>query len=187
MKFAFLSLCFSVFILFSSCTKEKTFPPPGNPPQEQPPIVMYSDWTEESTLSWSDTLVSADPYTRTVWSVPALTQSMIDNGAVLIYARTNSDANVRIFPAVIFDQNNDFEIYSSFPVTESFELLHSKSVGGVFETPTVNSNISFRYILIENAPPANGRIATGSAAGFNMDDLKLMSYEDVAIILGIPN
>lgn len=183
-KFSFLSLCFSAVILLASCTKEKALPPAGDPP----PTVIYSNWTEESTMSWSDTLVASDPYTRTAWTVPVLTQSMIDNGAVLVYARTNSDANVRIFPATIFDQNNsDFEKYQSFPVSASFELLHSKSVGGVFETPTVNSNISFRYILLENAPPANARIATGSAAGFNMDDLKAMSYQDLAIILGIPN
>ncbi len=187
-KITFLSLCLSVFISFSSCTKEKTNPPIVNPPQEQPPTVVYSEWMEESSLTWSDTLVNAEPNTRAVLNASGLTQSTIDNGAVLIYARTNSDASVRIFPAMILDANNsDYEMYQSFPIAESFELLHSKFVNGVFETPTVSNNISFRYIYLENVPPANGRINTGAATGLNMEDLKAMSYQDVVILLSIPN
>ncbi len=154
-KFTFLSLCFSMLILISSCTKDKAPPPVVDPPQEQPPIVFYSDWVEESSLSWSDTLVGSDPNLRTVWDAPGLTQSVIDNGAILVYARTNSDVNVRIFPAIIFDSNNsDFESYNNSPTVASFELWHNKSVGGVFEMPSVNSNIIFRCIFLENAPPA---------------------------------
>jgi len=187
-KFSFLSLCFSALILISSCTKEKTPPPAANPPQEQPPVVRYSEWTESSIMAWQDTLVSGEPSLRSVWDAPGLTQSVIDNGAVLVYARTNSDANVRIFPAMILDQSNsDYEMYQSFPAMESFELFHNKFVGGVFETPTISNDVSFRYIFLENAPPANARIATGSAAGFTMDDLKAMTYHEVAIILSIPN
>lgn len=187
-KFTFLSLCFSALILISSCTKEKTYPPVNNPPQEQPPTVMYSDWTESSILSWQESLVSGEPNLRSVWDVPGLTQSVIDNGAMLVYARTNLDGNVRIFPATILDQNNsDFEMYYSSPTVGAFEMWHNKSVNGVFEIPTVSTDVSFRYIFLENAPPANARIATGSAAGFNMDDLRSMTYQDVAILLAIPN
>ncbi|HVE60624.1 MAG TPA: hypothetical protein VNA26_02315 [Chitinophagaceae bacterium] len=187
-KFSFVSLCFSALILISSCTKEKALPPTYYPPQEQPPVVHYSDWTESSILAWQDTLVSGEPYLRSVWGVPGLSQTVIDNGAVLVYARTNADANVRVFPAMIYDGNSaDFEGYYHSPSVESFEMWHNKSVNGVFEAPTVSNDVSFRYVFLENAPPANARIATGSAAGFNMDDLRSMTYEEVAIILGIPN
>jgi len=184
-KFSFLSICFSALILISSCTKEKV-PPPVNPPQEQPPTVRYSEWTESSTMAWQDTSVSGEPSLRSVWDVPGLTQSVIDNGALLVYARTNSDANVRIFPAIVFN-NSDFESYINLSSVGSFEMWHSKSVNGVFEMPSVSNDVSFRYIFFENAPPANARIATGSAAGLNMDDLKSMTYQDVAMLLGIPN
>ncbi len=187
-KFTFLSLCFSALILTSSCTKEKALPPAGNPPQKQPPTIIYSEWTEETALSWSDTSVNGDPHLRSTWNVPGLTQTMIDNGAVLVFARNNSDASVKIFPAMMFaNNNNDFEMYQSSPATEAFEFLRSKTVNGVLETPGVNNTVSFRYILIDNAPPANARIATGSAAGFNMEALKSLDYSDLAILLGIPN
>jgi hypothetical protein len=72
-------------------------------------------------------LFFADPFLRAVWDVPGLTQSVIDNGAMLVYARTNSDATVRIFPAMIVDQNNtDFEMYQNFATVNSFELFHDK-------------------------------------------------------------
>ncbi len=188
-KFIFLFICFSAFTFFSSCTKEKTFQPvSGNqPPQEQPPVVTHSEWVEESSMSWSETFLSADPFLRAVWDVPGLTQSVIDNGAMLVYARTNSDATVRIFPAMIVDQNNtDFEMYQNFATVNSFELFHNKVANGVFEMPYISNNVSFRYIFLENAPPANARIATGSAAGFSVDDLKAMPYADVCILLSIP-
>jgi hypothetical protein len=188
-KFIFLSLCFSAFTFFSSCTKEETYSPFVNqPPQEQPPTVIYSDWTEEYSLSWSDTLFGGEPFLRATWNVPELTQSVIDNGAMLIYAKTNSDGTVRNFPAMIVDQNNtDYETYHNFATVNSFEIFHNKFANGAFEMPSVNNNISFRYVLLENAPPANARIATGSAAGFSIEDLRAMTYQDVAIILGLPN
>ncbi|MBD0378089.1 MAG: hypothetical protein ICV51_20980, partial [Flavisolibacter sp.] len=56
---------------------------------------------------------------------------------------------------------------------------------GAYETPSAAGELSFRYIVIDNIPPANGRIATNNGNGYNIDELKQMSYSEVALLLGV--
>ncbi|MBD0331191.1 MAG: hypothetical protein ICV66_00905, partial [Chitinophagaceae bacterium] len=80
---------------------------------------------------------------------------------------------------------NEFDSYSSVVEPYSIQLVHSSYRNGQYITPTKNDNISFRYILIENA--AYGHIETSSGAGVSVQSLKYMRYDDVVSLLGIEN
>ena len=166
MKLNFLSLCFSALVLLASCTKEK-MPAAGSNQNSSnysnSVNVIASDWVSAS-LIWSD--ATADSSLRANWGA-AVTQEMIDNGTVLIYAKDQSSGTVKPFPA-LFDLNDtEFDSYSSVVEPYSIQLVHSSFRNSQYITPVKNDNISFRYILIENA--TNGYIQTGSATGVSLD------------------
>ena len=188
MKLNFLSLCFSALILLASCTKEYVTPPSGSNQNDYPApvIVTASDWTSESSMTWSDATATSSVFTTTNWDAPELTQEMVDNGAVLIYANTTSGDAPKLLPAM-FERtsNSEYDEYRSVAEPRVIQLSHATYKDGDYATPIVNDDVSFRYILINNAPPANGRIITNNGVEYNLDELKLMSYSEVITILGI--
>ncbi len=187
MKLSFLSLCISTFILLASCTKEDTpWTNGGNPNSYIAPIsVTASEWTSASAVSWSDATVSAKEYFRMEWSAPELTESMVNNGAVLAYAKTSNNAP-ELIPAMFEPTYNaEWSLYGIIAQPQTIHVFQSKIDGGPNTTPTINGNVSFHYILIDNMSTANGGIIDYNGVHYSIEDLKGMSYADVTAILGI--
>ncbi len=186
MKLNFLSLCLSALVLLVSCKKQDV-PPPGGSNQVYPSLVSVtaSDWRPASTMIWSDASASAGAYLSTEWSTLGLTEEVIAHNAVLIYAKATSSEAPKLLPATFETSNSETDIYNSIAGEQTLQLFHSRYINGVSATATVDDNISFRYILIGNMPSASSRIATNNGIEFSFDELKLMSYNEVATILGI--
>ncbi|HVG40349.1 MAG TPA: hypothetical protein VM888_01965 [Chitinophagaceae bacterium] len=185
-KFSFLSLCLSVIILATSCSKEAI---PANQGSTAPignegtsTSIVYSDWTLASDMTWNDTTVNADPFKAATWTAPELTQSMLENKTILIFARTEHDQAVYQMPAEIYAQGStsEFEQFQSVINGETLTVLHTKSVDGVFEVPSITTNVSFRVVVVPD------EMVNGSANSFYADQLKTMSYEQVANLFAIP-
>ena len=188
MKLSFLSLCFSALILLASCTKEAVPPPTGSNTNDGTASLVHvtaSEWSSASSMTWTDATATQDVFLHANWNVAELTQQVLDNGAVLVYAKTTSD-DVKMLPA-LFEQsdNSSSDIYRSVAAPQLIHLSHAKYKDGAYETPSATGDISFRFILIDNIQPANGYIATYNGVKYSMDELKLMNYNDVATILGI--
>jgi len=182
-KLSFLSLCFSFALLFASCTKEVQ---PAQQDDASPVRIISSNWVSASSMTWSDAAATPGVFVYASWNVPELTQDIVDNSAVLIFAKTGAAKSERIFPARINGSTTaSFDLYRSIAGEQSIELSHTKYTDGTYTTPTANDNVSFRYILLKNVPPANARIATGSVAGYNLEELKRMDYDSITSLLGI--
>jgi hypothetical protein len=210
-KVNFLSLCLSVVILAASCTKEG----PEGPVGPQGPQgangtngangstgstgatgqtgatgtanVIFSNWVSGTAMTWADTTVTAIPYKVSTWDAPTLTQSVLDNGAILVYARTGADNAVYQMPAAIYSgtSSTEFDQFRSIAKAGALSLLHTKSVAGVFELPTAASEVNFRFVFIPGGV-STGRLSSGPAAGYNIEQLQTMSYAQVVNIFGIP-
>jgi hypothetical protein len=194
-------------ILAASCTKEGPQGPTGSQgsqgangisgatgqtgaqgPQGNPGTanVIFSAWSLGSSMTWSDTTVSSVPYKSSAWVSASLTQDVLDNGAVLIYART-PDNFVYQLPAAMYTgaTTMDFDQYRSIGSVGSLTLLHTKSVGGIFEAPTGQQNVSFRYVFIPGGV-SSGRVASGPVAGYSIEQLQTMPYAQIANLFRIP-
>lgn len=183
-KLMSLSLCLSTALLFASCTKEVQ--PVNNQDNSTSVSVISSNWVSAPSMTWSDPTADSSVFLYANWNVPELTQNMIDDGAVIIYAKTSADKSERLFPARMNgNSNSNFDLYRSIAGQQSIELSHTKYDNGTYTTPTMNNDVSFRYILFKNVPPANARITTGSMAGYNLDELKRMDYDALVYLLGI--
>ncbi len=181
---SFLSLCFSALLLLASCTKEEVSASGSNQnayDYSAPVNVIASDWISAS-LNWSNAPAASNNALQTYWSA-GVNQEIINKGVVLIYAKDQSSGSIKSFPARFDFNDNDFDSYSSVVEPYSIQLVHSSYRNGQYITPVKNDNISFRYILIENA--AYGSIQTGSGGEVSVGSLKYMSYDDVVSLLGI--
>jgi hypothetical protein len=182
-KLRSLTLCFAIAFLVTSCQKEVQ-PPLQN--DATPVRIISSNWVSAASMTWSDPTATPGAFVYANWNVPELTQDILDNSAVLIFAKTGASKSERLFPARINGtSNSNFDLYRSIAGQQSIELSHTKFSDGTYTAPTANSAVSFRYILLKNVPPANARIATGSMAGHNLDELKRMDYDAITALLGI--
>ncbi len=188
MKLSFLSLGFSSLILLASCTKEEAPPATGTNPDDYPTTVNVStsDWTAASSMTWSDETVSSDGFATTNWVAPRLSQEMVDNGAVLIYAKTSSSDDAKLLPAMFqITSDSEYDEYRGVAESKVIHLSHATYREGTYVTPSSNRDISFRYILIDNIPTTHGRFITSNGMEYSLTDLRLMSYTEVAFLLGI--
>jgi hypothetical protein len=208
-KVSFLSLCLSVIILATSCTKEGPEGPMG--PQGPQGVngtngtngatgatggvgatgqtgatgtanVIFSNWSLGTDMTWADTTVTGTPYKVATWATASLTPSVLDNGAVLVYARTNDDNAVYQMPASIFTGTSsaEFDQYRTIAKAGALSLLHTRSVAGTFELPAAAANVSFRFVFIP------GGVTTGRMAGYSLNQFKAMSYEQLSGFFGLP-
>ena len=199
MKFNSLSLCLSAFILLASCTKEK-LPAPGIDQSVNtsapPTVIVASDWVSGS-LVWSEDPADSDNSLKAIFGAD-LTQEMLDNGVVLIYAKDQPSGIVNSFPARFDLNDTEYDSYSCEVEPKAIKLAHKCYRSGQFITPVKNDNVSFRYIFVGNTTnvgyftnAASGthdavvETETGGGTKILLEDLKHMDYNFVVSLLGI--
>src|SRR5687767_6937195 len=113
-KLKFLAICMFSFIAFSSCTKEAIQNNNNTTPVYNSPAVTVSasSWMPSSMLVWQETEVDGIPAIEAMVSAQ-LTESMINNNTVLVYARKADNEAIAVFPATLYDSNNDYELLHS--------------------------------------------------------------------------
>jgi hypothetical protein len=129
--------------------------------------IIYSDWF--SPTAWSGTMGNWYFY----WNEKAITQDVLDNGAVLAYVKiTNDEIPERALPASLGGAN------WSFLISDIGELLFSTDMN--YGNPSTSNE--FRYIIIKGGK----HLKFAGSNGFSIEKLKTMSYTDVCRALGIP-
>ena len=201
-KLSFLSLCFSVALLFASCTKEGPMGPAG--PQgtqgtqgpagangtdgthgTQGPAgsanVIYSNWSD-SAMTWSVDTVNNVPLRTASLTATSVNQEIIDRGVVLVYGRT-VDGDVHSLPAMLHGTDGT-NIFRFALRVGSIALSHSRLVNTGFQSPAAQ-DVRFRYVIVPGGT-ASSRIASGAAAGYTAAQLQAMSYDQIVTLFRIP-
>lgn len=142
----------------------------------------FSNGTDTST-SWS-TRYSDRSYT-------GITQSILDNGLVLVYFTPNAN-NPSQYEPLNYS-------YLSFNSQFYFHFVYETSLGKVrlhyFYTPNGTSGTTpvlstavlpnYKFKIVAVAGAIGGRYQNGSINGYSFDQLKAMRYEDVCRVLNI--
>jgi hypothetical protein len=143
--------------------------------------VIYSSWA--APTAWRDSVLTSTNYKVTDVTAASVTASVLSSGLTLGYTRNvflNNDGPF-ILP---YTQNA-----GGTPAT--FSLL--PAVGKVFYTFFVHdntnflvpSNREFRWVVIPGGV-SGGRLTSGPAAGYTVDQIKSMNYSQIAAIFNIP-
>lgn len=160
---------------------------PQGPPGPQGPSgsanVIYSSWFDASTLTWADsTHAMFGTVSRGNRAAAGVTTAVVDNGLVIAYHRS-ATAGVTMLPftfrnaADIVSVNT---ILSAGTVTFFVANLTTGSASGFVP------NGEFRYVIIPGSI-AGGRIMQGAqSAGYSIDELRGMPYEEVLRLFNIP-
>jgi hypothetical protein len=116
-------------------------------------------------------------------TAPSLTSTNINQGAILGYVRNTFGSNDGPF-GLPYTQ-------SGFGIPLTFGIL--PAVSKMFYTAFAHDNSNsltpccreFRYVVIPGAV-AGGRLVSGPAAGYTVDQLKEMSYSQIVSMFNIP-
>jgi hypothetical protein len=151
--------------------------------------VVYSAW-------FQPTFATVTPGSSNQWSsmtsvrtTPAITQAIMDQGIVTVFMR--STATSLIFSgtgqvsALPFVDDRDVNYMKSWiPAAGSLTIAYSSSLP--YGLATVNGwGHSFRYVIIPGGT-LGSRIISGPAAGYTVDQIKSMSYTQIASLFNIP-
>ncbi len=158
--------------------------------------VIYSGWMASPTTfgaaGWFDTTITTiGTVSRANFPAPSMSQAILDQGLTLVYhtfaaspALPAGGANAQALPYNVGIGGGNFvEVNYRPAVGRVIVFLHNVLPGtGGFG---FLAGHYFRYIIIPGGVPG-GRIATGPAAGYTVDQLKAMSYDQVLRQFNIP-
>lgn len=192
-----LALLFSAITLFSiGCTKEGPEGPAGAQGPQGPPgstgaagtpgtpgtpgpagpagtaNVIYSTWKTGVTF----TAISGSPAFAGQIAAPGITQTILDQGVVLGYMKGASATVIWPLP---YTRPDDILIYAQAALGNWVIISEANLTG---------ANISFRYVIIPGGV-SGGRFMSGAAingTSYTAEELKKMSYEQVAKLFNIP-
>jgi hypothetical protein len=147
--------------------------------------VQYSAWSADSAMSWSDITVSGTPAKSVQWNIPALTQTVLDSGTVVVYARTYADSTVYPLPAIIYSgtSTGSFHLHRFTAKAGAIQLLHTESVDGTLYNPATTGRVSYRYIIIPGGLRATA--ARYASPAYSAEELRTMPYDQLTALYGI--
>jgi len=156
--------------------------------------VIYSGWLAAPTTTgaggWFDTSITTiGAVTRANFLAPSMTQAVLDQGTTLVYHTTaaappaTGSANVQPLPFTMSLAGVIQEVNHRPAVGRLIVFLKNLSGVGSLTLPAGNY---FRYIIIPGGVPG-GRMANGPAAGYSIDELRAMPYDEVIRKFNIPH
>ncbi len=176
-------------------------------PAAPAPSVLYSSWaTVTNWVAGSNGTNSVHTASRTT---PSITAAAVAQNVILLYLKdvpivkaTIDAGNVAIVknPDVVLLPYSEVsyvnlsgtnysiinEYSGAFNTPGTVTLTYKVGNVGLFNVAGLNtSNIQFRYVMIA-AGLSGGRFTNGPAAGFTIQQIKQMSYTQIAALFNIP-
>ena len=147
--------------------------------------VIYAPWA--SSANWNLENFFGKTVRRNTRSAPGITQSILDQGVVLVYGRFNVNAGVFTVPYTAFNITQSvMQIIDARLVLNNIDLRFYNDADN--NDPGTLSGTEFRYVIIPGGV-AGGRSAekTCEINGryYTENDLKSMSYSSVCSLLHI--
>lgn len=156
--------------------------------------VIYSSW--QTITNWADTtgLYAGGVNTtgaagrRGFIATASVTQAIVDQGIVVSYFKQTAAAAASSLPTVL----SGTAVYWSITLDQALRPGRVTYFASRLElgswTASENGRFEagqFRYVIIPGGT-AGGRIVSGPAAGYTVDQIKSMSYEQVRSMFNIP-
>ena len=141
----------------------------------EPGSVIYSQWQTLGTSGWQETTMGGVGRYKYEINVPALSQSLVDNGSVAVYVKLNQEnGEARPLPYSLFSSisNGVVVLETRYDYTFSaskITLWGFDPVNGALYRP---QDLQFRYILIPGGQ--SGRVANTT-----------LTYDDAVRAYGI--
>jgi hypothetical protein len=156
---------------------------PGAPGPAGSANVIYSAWAASGV--WGDTTMAgviSGIYRQTA---PGVTQSIIDNGVVLVYAQiTNSNSSTVQLPFAVLTVPVPFQVYYLL-YPGAIHILASSFNGTARPGASLGVDNMFRYVIVPGGV-LGGRPENGSANSYSADQLRHMSYSEICTLFNIP-
>lgn len=155
--------------------------------------VIYSAWLAAPTTTgvggWFDSSITTiGLVSRANLAAPSMSQAVLDQGMTMVYTTTSATApatgtaNVQPLP-VTMNLSAIVQEWNYRPaVGRVIVFLKNLTSATSLTTP---ANTYFRYVIVPGGV-AGGRMANGPAAGYSIDELKAMPYEEVISKFNIP-
>ena len=157
--------------------------------------VIYSGWiaspTTFSVAGWMDTLITTiGTVSRANFPAPSMTQAVLDQGLTMVYhtfsatGTPTGGTNAQSLPYNVGIGGGNFvEVNYRPAVGRVIVFLHNVLPGtGGFG---FLAGHYFRYIIIPGGV-SGGRMIAGAAAGYSIDELKKLTYDQVLAKFNIP-
>ncbi|MBY0477589.1 MAG: collagen-like protein [Chitinophagaceae bacterium] len=148
--------------------------------------VIYSAWY--TLPNWADTTaVDLGPVSRAIRSSPALTQAMVDNGIIMSYLISdpvNPNPNGPYALPWICTGCSPQLIVSYIP--RAGKIIYYVGAVGSPVTGFAQTTYNWRHVIVPGGV-AGGRFISGPAAGYTVQQIKSMSYQQIASIFKIPS
>lgn len=153
--------------------------------------VIYSSWLTSGAANWGTINIALYGarfiYDRTA---PGITNAVISNGVVLAFART-----VPTFPASNISQLplriqtgvgiNFHEISFIMNIAGNLRFLYKHNSTTPYITSQLGT-VETRYIIIPGTS-LGGKMVSGPAAGYTVDQIKALTYEQAQLMFNIPD
>ena len=176
-------------------------------PAGQNAQVVYSNWIQTPATftlgvtgnSWRDTtLPLIGVVARAILPAPSLNQSMLEQGLVVVYWRasaTGTAPNITatgIQPLPFNTVANvgslgTIEVQTNYlaALNKIFVYIRNLTSPNTAANTVFLGSSNYRYILVPGLV-SGGRMTTGPAAGYTVDQIKSMSYEQITAMFRIP-
>jgi hypothetical protein len=163
-------------------------------PQGLPGVlpVTYSAWLASGAANWVTT--NAAPYAAIYSydrSAPGVTTAIIDQGVILAFIKTVPNIPAAQITQLPYRTRNGSGVLShqvdyTINAAGNIRFLYKNNAlsNATYYSTALLGAIETRYILISGT--VAGRFVSGPAAGYTVDQVKSMSYEQVASLLNIP-
>lgn len=163
--------------------------PAGTPAQ-----VIYSAWVTSPYASRDTTIDGTCVRVRHI-DAPSLSNTILTQGTMITYFRVGSIGPYKL-PYISDAGGATNQINCIFALQKIFIYRHTfntcrftsavaESYPGQPVMINLPQSLEYRYILIPGLI-AGGRFSSGPAAGYTVDQLKAMSYEEVRSLFSIP-
>ena len=152
--------------------------------------VTYSSWAISGEANWTTTNIALYGarfvYDRTA---PGITSTIMSNGVVLAFARsvpTLPASNTAQLPMRIQTGTgiNFHEISYIMNIGGNLRFLYKHNSTTPYTTAQLGT-VETRYIIIPGTS-LGGKMVSGPAAGYTVDQIKALSYEQVKSMFNIP-
>lgn len=157
---------------------------PAGPTGPSGSSVTYSAWFNFTAANWADTtMTNLGTVRRAIRTTASITSAIVDNGVVMAYFSTAVPA-VSAYP-LPFITNTTPALNISYLIAPGKIIYYAGVVqtggGGV----TVPAGYGFRYIIIPGTI-SGGRMMSGVANGYTVEQLKRMPYSQVLTLFNVP-
>ena len=147
--------------------------------------VIYSAWFSFTAGQWADTIVPLrGTVSRAITAAPSLTAANLTSGVVISYTRTSATEPVTQLPMSYIGAvpGSHLQLHSLNTTNKIIYYIANLTTGSATGTTYAGE---FRYVVIPGAV-AGGRMASGPARGYSVDQLQKLSYEELVNMFRIP-